>query len=302
MDIADLLQLQRALQGHGIVPSTTEVEEVGGIGIGAGQLFDAVVLLEQLVDLVGNLTQFFRQADKLIVADGTLRVGECQSEQRQTGELTGEGFCRSHTDLGSYMDVDSRVGLACDTGTDGVDDTKDKRATLLGQLDGSQRVGGLTTLRDGDDHVGRQYHGVAITELRGIVHLHGYLAIVLDELLADESSVPARTTGHNDEAGGGEQTGAVVAHGRKDDLVVEEAAAHAVTQTTRLVKDLLEHEMGEAATVEHVEIHIDLLDADIDLFVFQVDDLQFLARLAYSDLLIIEVHDVLRVACDWRSV
>ena len=125
---------------------------------------------------------------------------------------------------------------------------------------------------------------------------------MLDELLADESGVPARTTGHDDEACGREQTGAVVAHGRKDDLVVEETAAHTVTQTTRLVKDLLEHEMGEATTVEHVEIHVDLLDADIDLFVFQVDDLQFLARLAYCDLLIIEVHDVLRVACDWRSI
>ena len=147
------------------------------------------------------------------MTDGTLCVGECQGEQRQAGELTGKGFCRGHTDLGTYVDVDTCVGLTCDAGAHGIDNTKDKRATLLGQLDSSERVSGLTALRDGDDHVGRQDHGVAITKLRSVVHLHGYLAIVLDELLADETGVPARTTGHDDEARSGEQTGAVVAHG-----------------------------------------------------------------------------------------
>ena len=60
--------------------------------------------------------------------------------------------------------------------------------------------------------------------------------------------------------------------------------------------------MGEPATVEHVEIHVDLLDANIHLLVFQIDDLQFLVRMAHGDLLIIEVHNVLSVACDWRSI
>lgn len=50
-------------------------------------------------------------------------------------------------------------------------------------------------------------------------------------------------------------------------LIGEEAAAHTVAQTLRLVEDLLEHEMGEASLVEHVQIHVYLLDIHVNGFV-----------------------------------
>ena len=100
------------------------------------------------------------------------------------------------------MDIDARVGLACDARAHGVDDAEDASALLLGQFDGGQRVGGLTTLRDGYHHIGGIDHRVAIAELRRVVDLHRNLAVVLNELLAYEASVPRRSTRHDDESRG----------------------------------------------------------------------------------------------------
>ena len=45
MDIADFLELEGALEGHGEVPTSAQVHEVVGVGEGAGDFGDSVVLL-----------------------------------------------------------------------------------------------------------------------------------------------------------------------------------------------------------------------------------------------------------------
>ena len=125
---------------------------------------------------------------------------------------------------------------------------------------------------------------------------------MLQELFADQSGMPGCSAGHDDEACGGEQARAVVAHGGEDDIVVEEAAAHAVAQATGLVEDLLQHIVREAATVEHVKVHVDLSDVNIHALVAQVDDPQRLSRMADGYLLVIDVDDVLGVFGDRRSI
>ena len=125
---------------------------------------------------------------------------------------------------------------------------------------------------------------------------------MLQELLADQTGMPGRAASHDDEACGGEQTRAVVTHGGEDDGVVEEASAHAVAQTTGLVKDLLQHIVGEAATVEHVKIHVDLSDIDIHVLVAQVDDPQRLSRMADGNLLVVDINDILGIFGDGRGI
>ena len=122
------------------------------------------------------------------------------------------------------------MGGAGDAGSHGIANAIDEGATLAGQFHGCQRVGRLATLRDGDDHVAWSYHGVAVAKLRGVLHIDGHTTERLDELLADETGVPARTTGHDDDALGREQLLAVVDDGREGHVVVVhvDAPAHAV--------------------------------------------------------------------------
>ena len=136
MDITDLLQLQRALQRHRIVPATAEVEEVGGIGIDACEVLDLIVLLQHPVDLVGYALELLRQRHKLIVAQRAFGIGKGKGEQRQASELPRERFRGGHTNLRTHVNIDSRVGLARDGGAYGIDDAEDAGTPLLGKLDG----------------------------------------------------------------------------------------------------------------------------------------------------------------------
>ena len=88
------------------------------------------------------------------------------------------------------MDVGSRVGSPRNTGADGVADAIDEGSLFLCQLDGSQRVGRLTALRDGNHYILLCHHWVTVAELRGILHLARDTAQALEELLADETRMP----------------------------------------------------------------------------------------------------------------
>ena len=103
-------------------------------------------MLQHLLDLGGDGVKLMNHIHILLLIDGALGVSECQGQEDEACELPREGFGGSHANLRSHMDIDARVGLACDARTHGVDDAEDASALLLGQLDGCQRVGGLTTL------------------------------------------------------------------------------------------------------------------------------------------------------------
>ena len=91
-------------------------------------------------------------------------------------------------------------------------------------------------------------------------------------------------------------------HGGEHYLIVEETTTHAVAQAAGLVENLLEHEVRESATVQHVKVHVYLLDVDADALVAQVDDLQGLTPVADGNLLVVHIDHLLRVFRDRRGV
>ncbi len=108
------------------------------------------------------------------------------------------------------MDVYSRISLACDAGAHGVDDAEDAGTFRLCQFYCSQRVGSLAALAYCYDDIGGVDDRVAVTELTGVINLHRYLAVLLNELLSYEPSMPARSAGNDDEALGRHQAVLVV--------------------------------------------------------------------------------------------
>ena len=98
------------------------------------------------------------------------------------------------------MNIGTCIGGTWYAAADGVADAIDECALILCQLNGSQCISGLTRLRDSDYNVSLAHNGVAVAELRGILHLARYATEGLDELFTDESCVPRGTTGDNDNA------------------------------------------------------------------------------------------------------
>ena len=147
------------------------------------------------------------------------------------------------------MDIRTRVSGSWNAAADGVAHAIDESPFLLGQLYGGQRVGSLTALADGYHHIVLAHHGIAVAELRGILHLNWHAHQRLNHLLAYEAGMPRRAAGHDDHTLGSQQLAPVVDECRERDMgaLYIDAPAHAVSQALRLLKDFLEHEVGVAA-------------------------------------------------------
>ena len=222
-------------------------------------------------------------------------MSQSQSQHRKYRHLSRECLCRGDAYLGPDVYVCSGVGLTGYGAAYAVYDAEDHGAALLGYLYCGQRVGRLAALAYGNyDLVGID-HNVIVAVFAGVCHLGMYAAEVLDELLADKACMPRRAARYDGEAPGRDEALLVLLHGAENDaqrpVTFDYAAAHAILQYGGLVEDLLEHEVREAALVEHRQIEVDLLYFVIYRSAVQVLYLQLLALLDERNILVVEIYD-----------
>src|SRR5690606_39660472 len=93
------------------------------------------------------------------------------------------------------------------------------------------------------------HNGIPVAVFRGVLHLHIEATKFLDEVFAQQTCVPARTTGHDDDAVGLTQfIGNIIqAAQRNMTLVGIEPATQRVADGRGLFMDFLQHEMVEVA-------------------------------------------------------
>ena len=213
------------------------------------------------------------------------------------------------------MDIGACICITGNAAAYGIDNAKDKRTFASCELNGSKGIGRFTTLRDGKDHVIIVNDRIPITELRGILYLHWHLAESLKELLANKACVPTGTTGHNNEPASFQQLVAIEIDSRKVDAILDilglnlqafvhclQTTTHTVFQAFGLVENLFEHEVRETSLVEHIQIDIDLCDIDINMFCLKVGDFHLLTSLYLHYLLIVDIHHMTGVFCNWRCI
>ena len=190
-----------------------------------------------------------------IIAEGVLLLGNSQTQQAESDDLTCESLGGGHTDFGSHMQVGAAIGGTGDARANDIADAIEEGPFLLGQLDGGQRIGRLATLTHGDDHIVRINDGVAVAELRGVLHLDRYLSRLLNKVLADESRVPRGATGTDNNTAGIDKLFLVVSDAAEDDIVTlgVQTAFDASAQSIGLLPDFLQHEVREATFLQLVE-------------------------------------------------
>ena len=236
-----------------------------GIGKGTRQVGHLIIGLQHLLDDLWHLVQSLDNLEILLAVDGSLGLSQCQRKHGKHSHLTSKGLGRSYTNLRTYMDISTCIGSTRNRRTDGITDAIDESALLLSELDGSQRIGCLTTLRDGDHHIVLRHNRIAIAELRSILHLDGNTTQRLDNLLADESSMPGSTASHNDDALGLKQLSTVVYQSRQGNVVTFhiDTSTHTVGQTFGLLEDFLQHEVGITTLLNLSEVDVYLLDGQL---------------------------------------
>ena len=267
------------------------------IGERPAQIGNPVVQLQHLLHLLRDVVELPDDGLVCFIINRSHLLTQSKGKHGEHGYLTGERFGGSHTDLGSYVDIRSCMGGAGNAGADGVTDSIDERAVLLGQLNGSQGIGSLTTLGDGNHHITAAHHRIPVTELRSILHLNGDATEVLDDLLTDETSVPGCTASHDDDAFGIQQLFLMV-----DDSTEcyvgsfhIDSSTHTVGETLRLFEDLLEHEMRIAALLDLTQVDINGLDLRGKLGVVDIDHLELLTALDHGDVPVLEIYHTVGV-------
>ena len=201
------------------------------------------------------------------------------------------------------MGIGSAIADAGDGRTHYVHDAEDDGAVLFGLLDGYQRIGGFTALRDGDNDIAFVDDGVPVPEFGSVFHLHRYAAKFFDDVFGQQRRVPAGATGHHDDALGFFEMFDVVldaAHGDGARAGVE-TAAKTIVNGTGLLEDLFEHEMIVAAFFDGRQFNIELGYERSDLFIAQVLQDEFIGC-NDGKLVIVYVYHILGVLQHGRSV
>jgi hypothetical protein len=241
-------------------------------------------------------------ATDLCVAEEATSTQE-EGEEREHGDLTGEGLGRCDADLGSDAEVDAEVGLAGDRRPDDVDHAERQRATLLGLFEGGERVGRLARLAHGDDDRAFIDDRVAIAELAGVLDLGRDFAEVLEEVLADHRGVEGGALPEQDDAAGANEIAGVVRHAAEHDvaLAMIDAAPEAGLDRLALLVDLLEHVVWVAAEFDRLEVEFDLLDLRRDGEVVDRRRVEALRR-ELADVVVVERERLGRVGDDGRGI
>ncbi len=253
VDVADLLELQRPLEGHREEVAAPEVEHARALVPGPGDL--------EVVRLLGQLRLYHRrdvhQRRQLRhhrrVVEAPEELAELQREQVHRRQLRRERLGRRHPDLRAGVGVQRPLTLPRDGRPDDVADADDPRPTALRLPQRSEGVGGLPTLRDGEDERPVIHRRVAVAKLARDLDVGGQAGEILKQIAAHEPGVPGRPAADDIELA---QAREVVRGdgdlGQVHRLALEgDAAPQRVRDGARLLVDLLEHEVLVAALLGH---------------------------------------------------
>ena len=241
VDVGDLLELERAFEGDGVVDAAAEEEEVAGVWKSswrAGRTGRRRVRRDRLRSCRGAWLSSSTRRLALGVGDGSADLREMQREDEERGELGGEGLGGGDADLGAGVGVDGAVGLAGDSGADDVADGEGLGAFGDQLALGGEGVGGFAGLGDEQaDGVGVG-DGVAVAVLAGVVDLDGEAGEALDHELAGEAGVPAGAAGGDVDLAGAAEVLVGDLHFVEEDFagVERDAAEGGVADGARLLE------------------------------------------------------------------
>ena len=166
MQVADLLELERALHRHRV--TRRAADEVGVLASDEpfGEMGDFGLARDDAVDLTRQCSECRKQA----AAGGGREVAdaaEMDGEERQGDGGAGECLGRHHGDFGTGVQVDAAAAFTRDRAADNIDDSEHPPAFALHFLHGGERVEGLTRLADGNVERVALDDRVAVAELGG---------------------------------------------------------------------------------------------------------------------------------------
>ena len=173
--------------------------------------------------------------------------------------MGGEGFGRSHPDLGAGMHVDAAIALPGDRAGHIIADAKSAVPLALALTKRRKSIGGLAALTEDKDKRVLGHRKVAVAELTGVLALGRNLGKVFDQVLSHHGGVEGGTAAAQNDPLDGAELG--VAHVQTSELggclLMGETAAHRIGHRAHLLVDLLEHEVRVVTLSDILIGHLD---------------------------------------------
>ena len=183
VDIGYLLELQRALEPHGVVEVAADEEHGIVIEVVRREVLYVLDVLKHLLHLAGKAQDLLYDLLVLLTADRAERVGKVEPQHIQQHELGAVRLCSCNGDLWPGPGVEHIVRLPGYGAADDVDYRKYVRASRLCLAQRRHRVERFARLADDDDKALIVDERVAVTEFRGEAYLdrlaHEPLEIIL---------------------------------------------------------------------------------------------------------------------------
>ena len=198
VQVGDLLHLQRALEGHGVVRVAPD-EKQGAAGIAARHGGQLPVHVDGLLDAPRQLHELVHERLIARLVDAAEFVGGVEGEEVQHRQLRGVALGRGDRDLRPRPGVERVVGELGDRAAHDVHDAQHGSPAGLALLERGDGVGGLARLGDHQHQRVLVDHGVGVAQLAGQLHLHGDAAEPLDGVAARAARVIGRAAGRDDD-------------------------------------------------------------------------------------------------------
>ncbi len=191
------------------------------------------------------------------------------------------------------MGIGSGMRFTSNRRTYHIADAKNGSSLFLGQLQGGQGICCFTGLTDGNHHVLLRNNGVAVTELRSILHLNRHACQVFKNIFSYQPGMPGGTTSDDNKTICIEELVMVIKHPAHLDhaFIRQQTATQGILYGLGLFVDLFEHEVGIPALFNGFKIHFELVYIRINgLITFNGTHLEFFAFLYYRHFIILKVN------------
>src|SRR5215204_500290 len=171
---------------------------------------------------------------------------------------------------------------------------------FFGFFNGHDRISRFTTLRNRNDNVSLMNHGISITEFGRIFHFYRRPAQFLHDIFCNQPSMPASTTGDNDDPVCIFELLYMILHTshRDGSRIRIKASSQTVKYGIGLLEDFLEHEMVITTFFNSCQFEVKFLDKWGYFFVTKVLQYQFI-RLDNRQLIVIYVNNFFGIFYDW---
>ncbi len=187
---------------------------------------------------------------------------------------------------------------------DHIADPDDGGPFAFGQFDRSQRVGCFTGLGDRYNDIILSDDGISVAEFRSIFYFYRDPGQIFEQVFSYEACMPRSSASHHDDPFGLDEFFFVVFDPAQSDhgSFRIDASPHTIADGSRLLIDLLEHEMLVPAFFQFLELKLQLLDVGRFFLVLDVFDPKpfFPANGGY--LFIFKINHVFRVLYDGGGV